>query len=131
MQISSCVVHESGALLIEPGGAAGYDMMLRRVAPRTSPSGVYHTPPVDPNAAGAAPGSGAPCQAPTPQLQGEAPDGAAVDAIAEGDCANGAAAVMPCMGLCQAQGQSSQAQMQAPAVCVRVVEQTALGTCVL
>lgn len=38
MQISSCVVHESGALLIEPGGAFGYDAMLRRVAPRTSPS---------------------------------------------------------------------------------------------
>ena len=40
LQISGCVVHESGALLIEPGSAAGYDMMLRRVAPRTSPSGV-------------------------------------------------------------------------------------------
>ena len=39
LQISGCVVHESGALLIEPGSAAGYDMMLRRVAPRTSPSG--------------------------------------------------------------------------------------------
>jgi hypothetical protein len=33
------MVHESGALLIEPGSAAGYDIMLRRVAPRTSPSG--------------------------------------------------------------------------------------------
>lgn len=80
-RISSCVVHESGALLIEPGGACGYDAMLRRVAPRTSPSGAYHTPPVDPNAAGAAPGVGAPCQAPTPP--GEAPAGQA-DAAADG-----------------------------------------------
>lgn len=50
------------------------------------PQGAYHTPPVDPNAAGAAPGAGAPCQAPTPP--GGAPVGqaeAAADDAAPGD----------------------------------------------
>ena len=58
--------------------------------------GNYHTPPVDPNAAGAAPAPGAPCQASTPQPEAEAGgDAAAEGRIAEVEAGQPGARVAP------------------------------------
>lgn len=94
-------MHQSGALLIEPSSADGYDHMLRRVAARTSPSGAFRPPPVDPNAAAAAPGEAASCQAPTPP--GEANGGAAAD-----DRQPGAAPLSVAKGCCRSWSAAGQ-----------------------
>lgn len=71
MQISSCVVHESGALLLEAGDGDMLDFLLRRrTLPRTSPSGAYRAPPAQAPAPDGA--AGVPCQPPTPTPGGDA-----------------------------------------------------------
>lgn len=81
MQISSCTVHESGALLLEAGDGDTLDFLLRRRAvPRTSPSGAFRAPPAPAPGGGA----GAPCQPVSP-----VPDGVPMAGGDATSCAQG------------------------------------------
>lgn len=83
-QISSCTVHESGALLLEAGDGDNLDFLLRRRAvPRTSPSGAFRAPP------GPTPGgnAGAPCQPVSPVPEGVPMAGGVATASAQGHAA--------------------------------------------